>query len=219
MTALLLVTGSAPAAPLPLNHRQLPPVVMVNTSGCGFGRANDGTAVPVGGDLAVTAAHVVLEADQVWASWGLGAHRVAQVIAVDTRSDLALLRVAGLDQPPVRRAQVDAGESLTLATAVSGPLPATVRRRVRIRMERLREKARDTRMGYELTATVATGDSGAGGFTADGRLAGIVFAAGEDDRAWLTSSQEVAALLSAADPDAVLWGCQAERSRLLPSPS
>lgn len=192
----------------------------VATTGCGHAPAETGSGVRVKDNLVVTAAHVVVAADQVLATVE---DQVipAKVVALDTRSDVAVLR---LDEPgtlatapPFRPATVAAGDDLVLSSAVSGAVSASVRRATTIGIERVRADERVRRSGYQLDADVVQGDSGAGAFTPDGRLAGIVFATGEDGTVWLSAAEEIKAVFKQAADNSSEWRCDPDRSRLVPA--
>jgi S1-C subfamily serine protease len=131
---------------------------------------------------AVTVAHV-LDPQRVGARVEVrapgGPVRAATVVAVDERDDLAELAVPGLAAPRAKLATTGAGGRVRLLVVRAGKmraLSARVRRRItaRIRTPDGRRVAR--RPALELQADVLPGDSGAAVLTADGRVAGVVFA-------------------------------------------
>ncbi len=215
ITAVALVVRS-PSAPI---GSAAPPPLVVATTGCGHAPAETGSGVGVAQELVLTAAHVVVAADQVRVTVD-GQTTPAEVVALDTRSDVAVLRLKGValaEAPPFRPATVVEGDDVTLTTAVSGEVSATVRRAGRIGIERVRADERILRSGYELDATVTPGDSGAGAFTTEGRLVGIVFASGEGNTVWLSAADEISAVLDQAEAAEYAWHCVPSRSRVVPT--
>lgn len=212
--AVLVASGPAPTAP---PRTDLPGAVELVVSGCGHAPGEVGSAVPVDTGLLVTAAHVVAAAKQVTAT-GEDGRGTAEVVALDTRRDLAVLTVPGAwgrRVPMAGARNLEPGDKVSLVTATSGTLRATVLRDVRIGIEAVRSDRRVARRGYQVTGTVRPGDSGAGAFTADGRLAGVVFATGDDGTTWLTSAAEVTALVQRIGDAAPAWHCDPGRSRLV----
>ena len=131
----------------------------------------------VAGDgVVVTVAHVL--GDEPITADG----RPASVARVDRRNDLALLSVPGIRGPAPRFGGSD-------ATTVLGR-PAPIVRRIRASVD-----GGPRRAALELRAQVAVGDSGAPVVTANGRIAGVVFARSRTrDVAYAVDASAVAAL-------------------------
>lgn len=149
--------GAASVEPLP---------VSVRAGGLADERA---TAVATGDGRALTVAHVL-----DGARWVRVGGRVARVVRVDARRDVAELAVPGLVAEPVRFAR---GAGTVTVRRLRGAVSARVLRRVTATLDGARRPA------LELDARVEPGDSGAPVVDADGRLVGLVFARG-DDSAW-----------------------------------
>jgi|1186.fasta_scaffold04809_3 S1-C subfamily serine protease len=106
----------APDASIPTRARVLairPSVVRVEGAACGLGVQGSGWVVRPG--LVATNAHVVAGVSDPEVVAGADRHD-ATVVFVSARSDIALLRVAGLDLPALRTA-ADPGESIPVALA------------------------------------------------------------------------------------------------------
>jgi|TARA_B100002003_G_scaffold31696_1_gene26792 S1-C subfamily serine protease len=173
--------------------------VLIRTTGCGHVSKTSGSGVAVGGDLVVTAAHVVIGASTVHATTSDAVEHVGAIVALDTRRDLALVSVPGLDVSPVAMADSRvAGRALIVGGARSGTVEADIRRSVPIAIEEVGGQDRYQRDGYEVEAATGRGDSGAGLFDDDGFLLGVVFAtATDDDRTtWITASSEIEEVLA-----------------------
>ena len=129
-----------------------------------------------GDERVVTVAHVL--GDDVVVDG-----RPATVLRVDHGLDLALLRVPGVRG---ERARFGGGERTTVLGR-----SAPIARRIRASVD-----GGPRRPALELRANVAVGDSGAPVVTADGRVAGVVFARSRtrEDLAYAVDASAVAAL-------------------------
>ncbi len=188
MVALLV--GCAPRAnPADDPDRR---AVHIDTRGCEAGSDTFGSGV-VFGEVIVTVAHLVVEAETLTVSIDRGPELPARVLAADLQQDLAAIHVDGLDETRVETALADQGGTGRIVdAATSGTVAYEVKRRVSLRIEDVGGSDRHSRIGYELEAATADGDSGAGAFDQEGRLIGIVFASGEDGQTtWLTASSEI----------------------------
>ncbi len=164
--------------------------VVVSTEGCGFASATRGSGVAVGGELVLVSAHVVAGASEVRVDG-----RAVPVVSLDPDRDLALLRVAGFGMAPVPIADAPPGDTgRIVGAATSGTTGYRVVRVVDIDIDAVRRSGRSIRKGYELEAEIAPGDSGAGMYSGDGRLVGVVFGSdpSNDHRAWATAGTELA---------------------------
>lgn len=210
VTAMAVTVGSCAGVSRPLDR-----VAEVFTTGCGHAFDGGGSGVVVGPGLVLTAAHVVAQADAIRVVAG-DAERDARVVGYQPRSDLALLSVPGLEGQVAELAAGSRGDTGTIVGgSASGDVPYTILRVVDISIPEVLGTARSLRVGYELEAGAAHGDSGAGLFDDRGRLVGVLFAVDSDGstRAWATASSEVKGLL---DAPRVTWRCRVDRSRLVP---
>jgi hypothetical protein len=74
---------------------------------------------------------------------------------------------------------------------------------------------RHNRVGYEIDAATASGDSGAGAYDETDRLIGIVFATSADGATtWLSAGVEIQDFLAGVDADAAPIVCDPDISRL-----
>lgn len=184
--------------------------VAVTFSGCG--QAFDGSVagVVVGPGLVVTVAHGVIQGD---------GFRIegsdAQVVALDRRSDLALLEVSeGFDTSDARLGTVQPDDEVWIVGGLVTPdVVGTVAATPTIRISEVLGTVRVSRAGLEIRADLDEGDSGAGVFDSDRRLVGMVFAVNDerDGVAWGVAASEIEALLAA---NRGVWECVSADSRL-----
>lgn len=190
------VLGGSPSSASPANR-----VVGIVTTACGHSSATSGTGVIIDDGRVLTTAHTVSGAASV--SVDASRHRLASTIEVlDFQADLAILRVPGVQAPPIELAEVGTGDSLSMVSA--GPLgvvDVTVTRRVEVRIEEVRSNERAARLSIEFDTRVALGDSGAGVYDGDGRLGGVVYGRSQTraDRSFASRSDEIQRVL-ATDP-------------------
>lgn len=182
--------------------------VRVETVGCDTSSGRTGSGVAVGGGRVVTVAHLVARVERIEATVAGGSPFVAEVAAYDPARDLALLEVPTDGIPDLETVSVGAGASgVIVGGAASGDVAFDVIQPVSLSIEEVLGTERHSRVGYEVDATTATGDSGAGAYDADGRLIGIVFAITEaGGSSWLTAASEIEQFL-AADPAGHPPGC------------
>lgn len=177
--------------------------VRLKITGCELGsRARFGSGVVIEDGLVVTVAHLIVDAETVEASVAGAPLGAATVAAVDLRKDLAALRVEDRGVPPAETSILDQGESgLIVGGAASGTVPFEVRRRVNLTIEEILGTDRHARLGYEVAAVTADGDSGAGAYDAERRLVGLVFAVGKDGgTTWLTAGSEIEDFVASIGP-------------------
>ena len=151
--------------------------------------------------LIATNAHVVAGADdlRVRVRTGIASVR-AQVVYFDPETDIALVSAPDLDAPPVDLvlAPLDRGTSVVTAGFPGGgrftAMPARVRDLAVTRGDSIYGEPGARREVYVLRGQVEPGISGGPVLTEDGRVAGMVFAAGIDDPevAYALTSQVIA---------------------------
>jgi S1-C subfamily serine protease len=131
----------------------------------------------IGGDLVTTAAHVVAGATHIEVRFGSGEH-AATIAAIDTRADLAVLRVEGLRQYSVELRSATGTESGAYV-GYGGAEPMlkqfSIKRRIILTSQDIYGNGNYPRAAYDVAASVATGDSG-GGLFVDGALTGVMWA-------------------------------------------
>jgi S1-C subfamily serine protease len=183
--------------------------VRIETTGCGYASDRTGSGVAIGDGLVLTVAHLVARADTVAASVGDGGPVDALVTAVDLDLDLALLQLPLNGVHDIEMASVGAGaEGLVVGGAASGTVPFAVKKVVSLSIEEILGTDLHSRLGYELEATTAPGDSGAGAYDNEDGLIGILFATGKDgESSWVTSSVEIENFLASGDPSAGSTRC------------
>lgn len=204
-------SGATPAAP---GDR----AVELTTTGCGYATGRTGSGVAVGDGLIVTVAHLVVQADSIAATVGGVDRGSATVVGVDLQRDLAALRLSQAILPAVDTAPAAVGDTGTIVEgAATGSVAYEVRSAVEVSIEEVLGSERHKRLGYELEALTARGDSGAGAYDEAGRLIGVVFAYSTDPRVtWITASEEVIDFLTVAEATGNTFVCDAERSRIAP---
>lgn len=171
--------------------------VAIRTTACGDTSRAFGSGVMVGPRQVLTAAHVVSGAGKVAVEVGSWS-AVGDVVAYDTQRDLALVAVVEPIPLPVQGlptfARLDVGEGgQIVGAAATGTSPFAVLDRTIIETDDVREPTRSRRAGYVVEAATERGDSGAGVYTSQGELVGLVFAvsAVTENRSFVTASEEV----------------------------
>ena len=216
----------------------------VVTAGCGLASSTIGSGVRLDDELVLTAAHVVAGADGItivdtvdlppertWPDFSPAAlfddGVPAAVVALELDADLALLAVETGDSGDVDLLRPDlltagADSPVTIhGVASRHPVDGVVAQRTTIVADQVRGPARVQRDGYRLTARTAEGDSGAGVWTADDRLAGLVFAvsSADESRTWAVSAQEIATILTTHEEEPTpSFLCDEATSRLTAAP-
>lgn len=191
--------------------------VHIDTIGCGLAADRSGSGVVVADDLVLTVAHLVARAQSLSITNDQGeALSAASVVSVDPIRDLALIRADTAAVPYVTLATATAGTTGNIvAAANSGDVAFEVKQVARVTVEEVLGTESVSRIGYELAATTATGDSGAGAYDEANRLIGLVFATGsEGDSSWITSSSEVQTFLRDHGSQTNPIVCDPQNSRL-----
>jgi S1-C subfamily serine protease len=175
-----LLTGVAllAATVLPAEHAGVaPPLLLQVAVQRGAPGAEDvATGFALGDGRAVTVAHVLdghAVGSEVRVRSPGGPARAATVVAIDQRSDLALLRVPGLRAPEARTA---AGRGRAIVLTLDAARAGRVRRPIVARILTPDGSRVVRRPSLELRVRIGAGDSGAPVLTPDGRVAGVVFA-------------------------------------------
>jgi S1-C subfamily serine protease len=159
--------------------------VLVRGAGCG-GRLGSGSGFVVRPGVIVTNAHVVAGFDRLTVRSADGVH-AAVAIGVDPALDLAVLAVGDLQAPPLEWAddpvRVGAGGAVLGFPAGRSDMvvaPATVQGRLDAVGRDIYGEGQARRDVLVLAAFVEPGNSGGPFVTADGLVAGVVFAADPD---------------------------------------
>ena len=170
--------------------RQAAPSVVriVGASGLA-GRAGSGWAAAPG--LVVTNAHVVADVDHVAVQpEGVGVQLEAEVLVLDERNDLAVLRVEDLNLPALKLAVPKPGELVAvLGYPENGPFDVQAGRvgqTQRVLTSDIRGRRPVERQVTTLRSSVRQGNSGGPAVNSDGRVVATIFAerAGEEGIAY-----------------------------------
>ena len=139
-----------------------------------------------------------------------------KLVGLDTRLDLAAIRLDEASHQPVGTTRAAKGARGHIVDgSVSGTVPFEVNDIVEVSIEEVLGTQRYKRIGYEVDAATARGDSGAGAYNEEGRLIGVVFAfSTEPQVTWLTSSEELMRFLDIVRDKEQTWQCDSDRSRL-----
>ena len=183
----------------------------IETSGCEFASGRTGSGVAVENGLVITVAHLVARAADLEVSIDDVVAKDAVVAAVDLERDLAVIRVPTVKVPDVVTSAVTKGEhGQIVGSAGSGTVSFEVKAVVDLTIEEILGTDRHSRMGYELAASTADGDSGAGVYDDADQLIGIVFATSQDGTStWVTAVSEIESFLSKVDQSATYAACEA----------
>ena len=157
-------------------------VLRVNAIATQCQRAQEGSGWVVARERVVTNAHVVAGSSSVTIQVrGVGPRLRATVVTFDSDLDLAILAVPGLTVEPLARAGAQrAGTTLVAAGfPLDGPYratPMTLRGTLTAAGDDIYGRSGVTREIYSLFGDVEPGNSGGPLLTADGRVAGTIFA-------------------------------------------
>lgn len=157
-------------------------VVKVHALAMQCGRAQEGSGWVVAPERVVTNAHVVAGSEAVTVQLrGVGDRLAGTVVIFDANLDLAVVAVPGLGADPLPRAGAQRAGTTVVAAGfpLDGPyeaLPMTIRGTLRAEGEDIYGRTGVTREIYSLLGDVQPGNSGGPLLTADGRVAGTVFA-------------------------------------------
>jgi uncharacterized membrane protein required for colicin V production len=161
-------------------RRASPSVLRVLGTACGLGVSGSGwVAAP---ELVVTAAHVVAGQDDTAVEPAGGVPRLrAEAMYVDHRNDVAVLRVRGLDAPPLRLVDPKQGTAVAiLGFPESGPFTPTAGRVGRTAVVLARNsygRGPVARTITSLRGPVRHGNSGGPAVDGRGRVQATIFAA------------------------------------------
>jgi S1-C subfamily serine protease len=180
-----------------------PSTAKVLASGCAA--SSEGSGFVFGDELLLTNAHVVAGASDVTVDLG-GERFDAEVVLFDPDVDLAALRVDGLDAAAlrVREAEVERGTvGAVIGYPGDGPLVATpgaVQRAITAVGRDIYGSQLVTRRVLEVRADIRPGNSGGPFVSAEGEVAGMVFARSviSDDIGYVLATSEIEGVLAAA---------------------
>jgi S1-C subfamily serine protease len=188
-----------PAGPASAAHDPAASTVALDASGCGLADSR-AVGVVVDDGLVATVAHAVAGQTTIAVITPDGRRLAAEVAAIDTDLDAAIIRIAELGLPALPRRAYTDREPVELMLFHDGTVSSTpieVRRRVTIGTSDIYRQGHHLRPGFELTAHIVAGDSGGGVVGADGSLLGVVWATSREaeDRAWAITADAYQPLL------------------------
>ncbi|MET0812456.1 MAG: MarP family serine protease [Microbacterium sp.] len=198
-----------PAPPVALDDPALQTAAasVARVSGTAFscGRSFTGSGFVVSADRVVTNAHVVAGVETpVVELPGIGA-REGRIVYFDAVDDLAVIAVDDLGVAPLVAAPTlgPGAAAAALGYPLGGPFtssPASVLSVATVPVADIYGERQTLREVYSLQASVRPGNSGGPLVTADGRVAGVVFARAEDDaeRGYAMTTAELAPVVERA---------------------
>ncbi len=158
-------------------------VVRIDTLACS--RHQEGTGVVVDPGLILTNAHVVAGGDELGVVDELGRSFLATLVHFDPERDVAVLRVDGLEVPPLTMGTAGVG---TIGAVFGHPgggdlrvAPFRIDELVRARGRDLYDRVDTSREVYILATRLELGDSGAPLISDTGEVVGLAFAVSPDD--------------------------------------
>ncbi len=158
-------------------------VVRIDTLACS--RHQEGTGVVVEPGLILTNAHVVAGGDEMGVVDELGRSFLATLVHFDAERDVAVLRVEGLEVPPLAMAKAEVG---TIGAVFGHPgggdlrvAPFRIDELVRARGRDLYDTVDTSREVYILATRLELGDSGAPLISDTGDVVGLAFAVSPED--------------------------------------
>jgi Trypsin-like peptidase domain/Colicin V production protein len=164
-------------------------------------RLQEGTGFVAAPDLVVTNAHVIAGESRTRVDTSDGRRLEAQVVAFDSKRDLAVLRVAGLGLPVLAEGDGHVDDRGALfGHPGGGPLrqaPMRIAEEIVARGTDITRSTATERHVFVLAAVTAPGDSGAPVVDEEGRVLGVMFA-------YDISRQTTAYALTRVELDAVL---------------
>ncbi len=184
LAALALVGAAALNACASDDADSPPPDVSASTvgvlaTGCGpSASAGSGVALGAPGQV-VTVAHTVAGATAITVIDATGSEWPAQVVAIDTAADLAVLSVADFTAPPLVTGDVRLGDATAHRWSLDagvGDQSVEVTKRLAITINDIYGEQSVQRSGIEIAGDVEVGDSGGPVVTPDGTVIGIVYA-------------------------------------------
>ena len=193
-----------------VNQQATDAVFRVEAPACG--RVQEGSGFAVDHGLIATNAHVVAGSTEVRVHGEHGQDKPATVVAYDPFRDIALLRVDGLDVPPLPLAEPRTGDRGAVYGHPGGgdlrAAPFDVAERVQAEGKDLFGDKRIVRDVLVLSTSLRPGDSGAPVVRDDGTVIGIAFAVAPDRSTvgYALTSDELQAVLASAHDTSVSTG-------------
>lgn len=195
---VLVLAAGGMALLWPPGSSTLDAAVEVVAAGCGP-EDQLGTGVVVATERVATVAHTVAGARELAVRTRSGRRYEAELLALDLRTDLALLAVDSLGVRALPLGEAAPGQRGRLLRAGAADRPFRVSRRIRARTPHLHREGTVERDALEIGAAVDPGDSGAALLDGADAVVGIVFAASRhrERTAYAVAASELERLLSA----------------------
>ncbi|HEY3139860.1 MAG TPA: MarP family serine protease [Acidimicrobiales bacterium] len=175
----------------------------VKVQGEACDQIQEGSGFVVAEELIVTNAHVVAGEDSTRVELNDGSLEEADVVAYDPVRDLAVLRVNGLNRPPLDMRDANVGDiGGAFGHPLGGPLtisPFRVGEEITALGMDIYDRQDSRRQVLVLAASLQPGDSGAALIDSQGRVIGVAFAVAPDDKdavAYALALDELRAVMS-----------------------
>ena len=174
----------------------------VKVQGVACRRVQEGSGFVVQPGLIVTNAHVVAGEDDTQVQLHDGSSRDATVVAYDSRRDIAVLRVDGLDVPPLALRDAEVGDvGGVFGHPGGGQLevsPFEVAEEITAVGNDVYDREESRRQVLVLASNLAPGDSGGALIDPQGDVVGLAFAVAPDKSgvAYALALEEVRAVLA-----------------------
>ena len=174
--------------------------VGVVAEGCGLAAQTGSGVVLAEHDRVVTVAHAIAGASKITVVDDSGTEFDATIEAFDENSDLAVLRVIGLDATPLAVGTFALGSAHAVIWSRDDgvrSIPIEVTKQLNITIEDIYVEDEVRRTGMELSGEISSGDSGGAVVNSDGDVVGIVYARSRSRPgvAFATDSAELSRLL------------------------
>ncbi|MBB32733.1 MAG: hypothetical protein CL455_03655 [Acidimicrobiaceae bacterium] len=150
-------------------------VFVIEALTCGKNSFGTGVLVQEG---VLTNAHVVAGSESLSIIDSNGSEFSSFVIAIDFKTDLALLDSSKITQKPLQTSKPRVGIDVALMVGSENEIqviPSQIKRLINISMADIYGEGEFVRSGMELAASVAPGDSGGPIVNTDGEVIGLVF--------------------------------------------
>ena len=182
--------------------------VGIIAEGCGLAAQTGSGVIVAERDQVVTVAHAIAGASTITVVDDSGTEFDATIEAFDENSDLAVLRVAGLDATPLAVGTFALGPARAVVWSRDDgvrSIPIEVTKQLNITIEDIYVEDEVRRTGMELSGEISSGDSGGAVVNSDGEVVGIVYARSRarPGIAFATDSAELTRLLRERPMDPV----------------